>query len=72
MKISFRSFSALSLFALAVGCGQQAPAPAPEHTGFTSQGLSTGLVISGVYGGGGGTTGTPTYDSDYVEIFNRG
>jgi len=28
--------------------------------------------ISQVYGGGGATTGTPTYQQDYVEIFNSG
>ncbi|MGZ5968393.1 MAG: lamin tail domain-containing protein, partial [Polyangiales bacterium] len=70
MKISFHSFSALSLFALAVGCGQQAPAP--DHTGTTSQPLSTGIVISAVYGAGGATAAAPKYKSDYVELFNRG
>jgi hypothetical protein len=29
------------------------------------------LVISQVYGGGGATSGSPTYKCDYVEIFNR-
>jgi len=28
--------------------------------------------ISQVYGGGGSTTGTPTYQQDYVELFNSG
>jgi len=28
--------------------------------------------ISQVYGGGGATSGTPTYNQDYVEIFNSG
>jgi uncharacterized protein len=28
------------------------------------------VVISQVYGGGGATTGTPTYQYDYVELFN--
>jgi uncharacterized protein len=28
--------------------------------------------ISQVYGGGGATTGTPSYQQDYVEIFNSG
>lgn len=31
---------------------------------------STSLVISQVYGGGGGSSGTPTYNTDYVEIKN--
>ncbi|GAB3542403.1 lamin tail domain-containing protein [Spirosoma fluminis] len=30
------------------------------------------VVISQVYGGGGATTGTPTYTNDYVELFNQG
>ena len=32
--------------------------------------VSTTLVISQVYGGGGATSGTPTYTNDYVEIKN--
>lgn len=31
---------------------------------------STTLVISQVYGGGGATSGTPTYLKDYVELKN--
>lgn len=34
------------------------------------QGLSQGLVISQVYGGGG--SASATYETDYVELFNRG
>lgn len=34
--------------------------------------LSSGVVISQVYGGGGATGGTPTYVYDYIELFNRG
>jgi hypothetical protein len=30
------------------------------------------LFISQVYGGGGATTGTPTYKYDYVELYNNG
>jgi predicted extracellular nuclease len=30
------------------------------------------VVISKVYGGGGATTGNPTYNRDYVELFNNG
>jgi hypothetical protein len=33
---------------------------------------SNQVRISQVYGGGGATTGTPTYQQDYVEIFNSG
>ncbi len=32
--------------------------------------VSTSIVISQVYGGGGSNTGTPTYKNDYVELFN--
>jgi predicted extracellular nuclease len=32
----------------------------------------SGLVISQVYGGGGATTGSPTYKVDWVELFNAG
>ena len=39
---------------------------APAHA------LSTTVVISQVYGGGGATSGTPTYINDYIELFNRG
>ncbi|WP_428510091.1 ExeM/NucH family extracellular endonuclease [Roseateles sp.] len=33
---------------------------------------SNGLVISQVYGGGGATTGSPSFKHDYVELFNAG
>jgi uncharacterized protein len=36
----------------------------------TAQAVSTTVVISQVYGGGGATTGSPTYKNDYVELFN--
>lgn len=36
----------------------------------TSFGQSTTVVISQVYGGGGATTGSPTYKADYVELHN--
>lgn len=32
---------------------------------------SPDILISQVYGGGGGSTGTPTFNQDYIEIFNR-
>lgn len=32
--------------------------------------VSTTIVISQVYGGGGSNTGTPTYQADYIELFN--
>ena len=34
--------------------------------------VSSGVVISQVYGGGGATTGSPTFKNDYIELFNRG
>ncbi len=36
----------------------------------TVQAVSPNVVISQVYGGGGATTGSPTYKNDYVELFN--
>ncbi len=42
----------------------------PESLATVEQPLSAGLVISQVYGGAGNTT--PTYSSDYIELFNRG
>ncbi|HTK37759.1 MAG TPA: FG-GAP-like repeat-containing protein, partial [Pyrinomonadaceae bacterium] len=35
------------------------------------QSTISNVVISQVYGGGGATSGTPTYKFDYVELFNR-
>jgi predicted extracellular nuclease len=34
--------------------------------------VSPDIVISQLYGGGGATTGSPSYRNDYVELFNRG
>jgi len=37
------------------------------------QAVSTGVVISQIYGGAGcGTVGCSTYKNDYIEVFNRG
>ena len=41
-----------------------------EPIGTSTERLSTGLVISQIYPGGGNAGAT--YTSDYVEIFNRG
>ncbi len=38
----------------------------------SAQALSADVVISQVYGGGGATTGSPSYKNDYIELFNRG
>lgn len=56
--------TALLLVVLA-GCGEEADQP-----GQVRQALSSGVVISEIYGGGG-STGAP-FDSDFVELFNRG
>ena len=34
--------------------------------------VATGVSISTVYGGGGASTGSPTYKNDYIELFNLG
>jgi MYXO-CTERM domain-containing protein len=61
-------FGVAALLLTLVGCGQSTSTDG--STGKVQQALSTGLVISQVYGGGGGSTGT--YKQDYIEIFNRG
>src|SRR6188472_3243085 len=64
----------LSLTALAVVLGCSSEKEPGERIGKTEQALSTGLVISQVYGGGGngsGVTAAP-YQNDFVEIYNRG
>lgn len=52
--------------ALLAGCGQSPSSGEP--LGKQQQALSTGVVISSVYGSGAGAT----YKSDFVELFNRG
>ena len=42
------------------------------HRADTVRAVSSGVVISQVYGGGGATTGSPTFTNDYIELFNRG
>ena len=42
------------------------------HRGDTVRAVSSGVVISQVYGGGGATTGSPAFKNDYIELFNRG
>src|SRR5437588_668419 len=44
---------------------------APIIPSAEAAGSST-VVISQVYGGGGATTGSPTYKNDFIELFNRG
>jgi hypothetical protein len=38
---------------------------------WTAMAGSSTVVISQVYGGGGATSGSPTYKYDYVELFNK-
>jgi DNA/RNA endonuclease G (NUC1) len=42
------------------------------HRADSVRALSSGVVISQVYGGGGATTGSPAFKNDYIELFNRG
>jgi DNA/RNA endonuclease G (NUC1) len=42
------------------------------HRADTLRAVSSGVVISQVYGGGGATTGSPAFKNDYIELFNRG
>ena len=53
-------FRAILALAIAIACGFAGPAHA----------VSTGVVISQVYGGGGNSGATLT--NDYIELFNRG
>lgn len=49
----------IALFAVALMCSLSAMA------------VSTTVVISQVYGGGGASSGSPAYKNDYVELFNK-
>jgi hypothetical protein len=51
--------SAIALFAVLAMCAA------------TSSFAANAVRISQVYGGGGATTGTPTYNKDYIELFNN-
>src|SRR5262249_38500067 len=44
----------------------------PSNTPTQTPVASGLIVLSQVYGGGGATSGTPTYKFDYAEVFNRG
>ena len=43
---------------------------ADTSASLTSPQVSTTIVISQLYGGGGSNTAGPTYKSDYIELFN--
>ena len=57
------------LLAASFSCGPE-EALAPRRFSARSDALSTGVVISQVYGGGGNATAT--FTNDFIEIFNRG
>ena len=65
---ALRGLLAVSGLAVVLGCSSEKEPS--ERVGKTSQALSTGLVISQVYGSGG--NGSAVYDHDFVELFNRG
>lgn len=66
----------LQPFALISVYGQKRPSPTTNASRTSRNDVpspnagSTTVVISQVYGGGGATSGTPTYKADYVELFN--
>ena len=39
---------------------------------FVVGNANASLIISQIYGGGGATTGTPTYNHDYIVLYNNG
>jgi uncharacterized protein len=39
---------------------------------FAAGTANASLYISQIYGGGGATSGTPTYSHDYIELYNNG
>lgn len=53
------------LLVVLTGCGEQA-----DHPAQLRQALSSSVVISEIYGGGGSTNAP--FDSDFIELFNRG
>lgn len=61
-KLFLGVFFILAIFASATYVNFSAAQATPD--------ASTTLVISQVYGGGGSTAGTPTYNKDYVELKN--
>ncbi len=72
-RTELRGFRLISLataslsLALLAACGG---ADAPESLGRVEQRVSSGVVISAFYGGGGNTGAL--YQNDFVELFNRG
>ncbi len=57
-----------SSLSLSLGCSS--PGATDTATSAPQAVVSTGLVISGVYGGGGNTGAT--FANDFIELFNRG
>lgn len=60
----------LSILALFTGASFTNLVSAEENPADSASLVSTTIVISQVYGGGGSNTTGPTYKSDYVELFN--
>ncbi|QZY30403.1 ExeM/NucH family extracellular endonuclease [Nocardioides coralli] len=56
--------------ALTAGLGLLAGAVSIGVTPAVANPAGTDLVISEVYGGGGGGTGTPSYTHDFIELYN--
>jgi MYXO-CTERM domain-containing protein len=68
-SLAIALLSAVSVATAAAGCSGEG-GEAGDLTGEVSQGLSTGVVISQVFGGGG-NQGAP-FTHDFIELFNRG
>src|SRR5690349_11041335 len=66
LRLRVTALFGMGALLVAGGCSSTAP---EEQTSETSSALSTGLVISQVYGGGGNSQAT--YTHDFVELFNR-
>lgn len=74
MTLSVRWWSALVVVALSA-CAPDAPGAKPHRDSpwdieTRADALSSGVVISQVYGGGGNANAT--YKNDFIELFNRG
>ncbi len=70
MKRFYFIAGAFILFAAIIGIAVRYNAVASEDKAVNAPLISQTIVISQVYGGGGASTGSPTYVSDYVELKN--
>jgi len=72
-RLGTKTWRLLSLLACASAPFAGCSGPNEEASRSTAQALvGEGIVISQVYGGGGANSGSPTYQRDFVELFNRG